>query len=43
MNTELSQVIHYRARVCSSALQFLYWLLHVLCYVPTFKQVTLIH
>ena len=32
-------MIHYRARVRSSALQFFYWLLHVLCYVPNFKQV----
>ena len=31
------QVLHYRLKVFSSSLQFLYWLAHVLCYLPTFK------
>ena len=32
------QIIFYRARIFSSALQFFYWLLHTICYIPTFKQ-----
>ena len=31
------QVLHYRMGVFSSSLQFLYWLVHVICYLPTFK------
>ena len=33
----LVQVLHYRLGVFSSPLQFLYWLGHVLCYLPTAK------
>ena len=31
------QVLHYRLRVFSSPLQLLYWVCHVLCYLPTCK------
>ena len=33
----LVQLLHYRLGVFSSPLQFLYWVSHVLCYLPATK------
>ena len=32
------QLVHYKCRVRTSSLQFFYWLFHLVCYIPTFKQ-----
>ena len=32
------QIVHYKCRVRASSLQFFYWLSHLVCYIPTFKQ-----
>ena len=32
------QIVHYKCRVRASSLQFFYWLSHLVCFIPTFKQ-----
>ena len=32
------QLVLYKCRVRASSVQFFYWLSHLVCYIPTFKQ-----
>ena len=32
------QIVFYKCKIFSSSVQFIYWLVHVICYIPTFKH-----